>query len=97
MFADRSLRGHDPLPASKLVSLPEREGWNYNNSFVIFSLPLGEGCRIATGKGSVVTYTVTSVVTCIVTSIEKRSLSGSRINTGMSAQLVTLGGISRKL
>ena len=75
MFADRSLRGHDPLPASKLVSLPEREGWNYNNSSVIFSLPLGEGCRIATGKGS--------VVTCIVTSPEKRSLSGSRINTGV--------------
>ena len=75
MFADRSLRGHDPLPASKLVSLPEREGWNYNNSSVIFSLPLGEGCRIATGKGSVVTY--------IVTSLEKRSLSGSRINTGL--------------
>ena len=93
MFADRSLRGHDPLPASKLVSLPEREGWNYNNSSVIFSLPLGEGCRIATGKGSVVTYIVTSVVTFL----EKRSLSGRRINTGMSAQLVTLGGISRKL
>ena len=83
MFADRSLRGHDPLPASKLVSLPEREGWNYNNSSVIFSLPLGEGCRMATGKGSKVTYIVTSVVTFIVTSLKKRSLSGSRINTGL--------------
>ena len=68
MFADRSLRGHDPLPASKLVSLPEREGWHYNNSSVIFSLPLGEGCRLAIGKGSVVTFIVTSVVTFIVTS-----------------------------
>lgn len=75
MFADRSLRGHDPLPASKLVSLPEREGWNYNNSSVIFSLPLGEGCCIATGKGS--------VVTSVVTFLKKRSLSGYRINTGL--------------
>ena len=87
MFVNRSLRGHlsghDPLPASKLVSLPEREGWNYNNSSVIFSLPLGEGCRIATGKGSVVTYIVTSIVTFIVTSLEKRSLSERRINTGV--------------
>jgi len=81
VLVDRSLRGHDPLPASKLVSLPEREGWNYNNSSVIFSLPLGEGCRIATGKGAVVTF--------IVTSLGKRSLSGIRINTGVRGGQVT--------
>ena len=44
------------------------------------------------GRGAVVTYIVTSVVTFL----EKRSLSGSRINTGLSAKLVRLGGVFEK-
>ena len=39
-----------------------------------------------------VTYVVTCIVTSVVTSLEKRSLSGRRINTGKRGAQVRLGG-----